>query len=63
MHSSIVGQITDVEAVEEQCLDVTIYVLGELTQQNFQVNYDDLTAQQQQTVQDFRTLMISLAPE
>jgi len=61
-HTILLGQITDVDSVDEQSLDVTIYALGTNDVANFQVPYADLNAEQKVVVDDFRNLMLSLAP-
>ena len=62
MNSTILGQITEVESVDSQCIDATIYALGTVKNINFTVLYSDLTAEQQKIVDQYRQLIIDLEP-
>lgn len=62
-HTSVLGQITDVtDANGQESIDCTIYQLGATLNESFVVSYDDLDASQKQVVDDFKALIVSLAP-
>jgi hypothetical protein len=60
--SGILGQISEVESLDEQCIDATIYTLGTVQNVTFQVYYSDLTADQKLIADNFRQLIIDLNP-
>ena len=62
MLTTLVGQITEVDSVDDQCLDVTIYVTGTNQNESFECSYNDMTPEEKATVDNFRALMIAKAP-
>lgn len=62
MKSTILGQITDVESIDSQCIDATIYALGTVKNVNFTVSYSNLTDEQKKIVDQYRQLIIDLEP-
>ena len=63
MNTVITSQITEVESVDDECIDATVYMVGTTKNVSFQIPYADLTAPQKATVDAFRALIISLAPD
>jgi hypothetical protein len=61
-HTTILGQITEVESVDNQNIDATIYILGTNVNTSFTVSYNDLTAPQKAIVDNYRQLLNDLAP-
>jgi len=61
-NTTILGQITEVESEDNQYIDATIYILGTSTNTNFTVLYKDLTEPQKVIVNNYRQLIIDLAP-
>jgi hypothetical protein len=61
--SGILGQISEVESLDEQSIDATIYTLGTVQNTNFLVKWEDLTADQKLIANNFRQLIIDLNPE
>lgn len=61
--TGLIGQITEVDSADDQFIDCTLYSVGQTDQQNFEVSYADLTAEQKTTVDNFRALLIALAPQ
>jgi hypothetical protein len=62
MHTILTNQMTEVESVDDQCIDSTIYIVGTTVNQTFLTPYSDLTAPQKAVVDAYRALIISLAP-
>ena len=61
-YTTILGQITEVESSDKQSIDATIYLLGTVENTNFTVLYSDLTAPQKAIIDNYRQLIIDLAP-
>jgi hypothetical protein len=61
---SLLGQITDITGIPtDKCITVNIFTPGTVNNVSFDVVYDTLTAGQKTTVDDFRALMVALAPD
>lgn len=62
MNTVMTNQLTEVESIDDQCLDSTIYMVGTTDNVTFQTMYSDLSAAQKKIVDDYRALIISLKP-
>ena len=62
MNTVITNQMSEVESVDDQCIDSTIYMVGTNQNTTFQTVYSDLDDAQKAIVDNFRALIISLAP-
>jgi len=62
--NTLLSNITDItDTGGDECLDVTLYLVGGVDNKNFSIKYEDFTEEEKQTIQNFRTLMISKAPD
>ena len=63
MHS-LLAQITDISGTNtEECFDVTMYIKGTITNENFLIIYDSLTVDEKAVVTAFTDLLSSKAPQ
>jgi hypothetical protein len=60
--TSLIGQITEIDSADDQCLDVNVFTLGTVENVSFDVDYNALSPADKATVDNFRALMISLIP-
>lgn len=62
--NALQGTITDTTDIPtDPVITSNIYVPGTVENVNFEVSYNDLTAPQKQIVDDYKALLISLAPQ
>lgn len=62
--NALLGVITDITDIPtDPVITANIYIPGTVYNVNFEVAYSELTAPQKQVVDDYRALLISLAPE